>query len=117
MYKLFVFCCLLHYVLGRAVDTCDLAAVFGSQELRNVPGFLTLYSIPLPAEFFSQNEDILISVRSTPLRCYLRKKIDINVKRRKVMSDRLTFSWFVGTCNLGHPVTGPQEALWNTVKW
>jgi hypothetical protein len=56
-------------------------------------------------------------VRSTPLRCYLQKKIDINVKRRKVMSDRLTFSWFVGTCNLGHPVTGPQEALWNTVKW
>ncbi len=32
------------------------------------------------------------------------------------MSDRLTFSWFVGTCNLGHPATGPQEALWNTVK-
>jgi hypothetical protein len=33
------------------------------------------------------------------------------------MSDRLTFSWFVGTCNLAHPATGPQEALWNTVKW
>jgi hypothetical protein len=33
------------------------------------------------------------------------------------MSDRLTFSWFVGTCNLGHPATGPQEALWNTVKY
>ena len=32
------------------------------------------------------------------------------------MSDRLTFSWFVGTCNLGHPATGPQEALWNTVN-
>ncbi len=32
------------------------------------------------------------------------------------MSDRLTFSWFVGTCNLSHPATGPQEALWNTVK-
>ncbi len=32
------------------------------------------------------------------------------------MSDRLTFSWFVGTCNLAHPATGPQEALWNTVK-
>ncbi len=28
------------------------------------------------------------------------------------MSDRLTFSWFVGTCNLSHPATGPQEALW-----
>jgi hypothetical protein len=52
MYKLFVFCRLLHYVLGRAVDTCDFAAVFGSQELSNVPGFLTLYSISLPAEFF-----------------------------------------------------------------
>jgi hypothetical protein len=52
MYKLFVFCLLLHYVLGRAVDTCDFAAVFGSQELRNVPGFLTLYSISLPTEFF-----------------------------------------------------------------
>jgi hypothetical protein len=32
------------------------------------------------------------------------------------MSDRLTFSWFVGTCNLGHPATASQEALWNTVK-
>ncbi len=32
------------------------------------------------------------------------------------MSDRLTFSWFVDLCNLGHPATGPQEALWNTVK-
>jgi hypothetical protein len=32
------------------------------------------------------------------------------------MSDRLTFLWFVCTCNLGHPATGPQEALWNTVK-
>ncbi len=29
---------------------------------------------------------------------------------------RLTFSWFVGTCNLGHPATGPQEALLNTVN-
>jgi hypothetical protein len=33
------------------------------------------------------------------------------------MSDQLTFSWFVGTCNLGHPATGPQLALWNTVKY
>jgi hypothetical protein len=32
------------------------------------------------------------------------------------MLDRLTFSWFVGTCNLGHPATGPQEALWNAVN-
>ncbi len=32
------------------------------------------------------------------------------------MSDRLTFLWFVGTCNLGHPATSPQEALRNTVK-
>ncbi len=32
------------------------------------------------------------------------------------MSDRLTFLWIVGTCNLGHTATGPQEALWNTVK-
>ncbi len=32
------------------------------------------------------------------------------------MLDWLTFSWFVGTCNLGHPATGPQEALWNTVN-
>jgi hypothetical protein len=32
------------------------------------------------------------------------------------MLDQLTFSWFVGTCNLGHLATGPQEALWNTVK-
>jgi hypothetical protein len=32
------------------------------------------------------------------------------------MSDGLTFSWFVGTWNLSHPATGPQEALWNTVK-
>jgi hypothetical protein len=32
------------------------------------------------------------------------------------MSDRLTFLWFVGTCNLGHLATGPQEALWNTVN-
>jgi hypothetical protein len=32
------------------------------------------------------------------------------------MSDRLTFSWFVGKCNLGHPATGPKEALRNTVK-
>jgi hypothetical protein len=76
MYKLFVFCRLLHYVLGRAVDTCDFAAVFGLQELRNVPGFLTLYSTVslFQLNFFAQNEDILISVRSTPLRCYLQKK-------------------------------------------
>jgi hypothetical protein len=26
------------------------------------------------------------------------------------MSDWLTFSWSVGTCNLGHPATGPLEA-------
>jgi hypothetical protein len=81
MYKLFVFRRLLHYVLERAVDTCDFPAVFGSwrhlhllclgsQELRNAPGFLTLYSVSLPAEFFfAQNEDVLISVRRTPLRC------------------------------------------------
>ncbi len=31
------------------------------------------------------------------------------------MSDQLTFSWFAGTCNLGHPAMGPQEALWNMV--
>jgi hypothetical protein len=24
--------------------------------------------------------------------------------------------WFVDTCNLGHLMRGPQEALWNTVK-
>ncbi len=81
MYKLFVFRRLFHYVLRRAVDTCDFAAVFGcwhhlrllctgSQELRNVAGFLTLYSVSLPAEFFfAQNEDVLISVRSTPFKC------------------------------------------------
>jgi hypothetical protein len=62
MNKLFVFHHLLHYVLWRAVDTYDFAAVFGiwrhlrlfcpgSQELRNAPGFLTLYSVSLPAEF------------------------------------------------------------------
>ncbi len=44
------------------------------------------------------------------------KKIDINVKRRIVISDRLTFLWFVGTCSLSHLATGPQEALWNTVN-
>jgi hypothetical protein len=32
------------------------------------------------------------------------------------MLDRLTFSWFVGTCFLGHLAMGPQEALWNTVN-
>ncbi len=64
----------------REVDTYDFIAVFGiwchlrllcpgPQELRNTPGFLTLYSVSLPADFFGQNEDILISVRSTPLRC------------------------------------------------
>jgi hypothetical protein len=86
MYKLFVFRRLLHYVLGRAVDTCDLAAVFGSwrhlrllclssQELRNAAGFLTLYSVSLPAEFVcAQNEDVLISVRSTPFTVLTSKK-------------------------------------------
>jgi hypothetical protein len=82
MYKLFVLRRLLHYVLGRAVDTCDFAADFGcwchlcllcpgqQGELRNATGFLTLYSVSLLAEFcFAQNEDVLISVRSTPLRC------------------------------------------------
>jgi hypothetical protein len=83
MYKLFVFCCLLHYILGKAVDTYNFTAVFGSwchlrllcpgsQELRNAPGCLTLYRVSLPAElFFAQNQDVQISVRSTPLRCYL----------------------------------------------
>jgi hypothetical protein len=63
MYKLFIICRLLHYILGWAVDTYDFAAVFGiwrnlrllypgSQELRNVPGFLTLYSFSLPPDFF-----------------------------------------------------------------
>jgi hypothetical protein len=63
MYKLIVFRCLLQYVLGRAVDIYDFAAVFGSwrhlrllcpssQELRNVAGFLMLYSVSLPAKFF-----------------------------------------------------------------
>ncbi len=63
MCKLFVFRRLLQYVLGRAVDIYDFAAVSGSwrhlrllcpssQELRNVAGFLTLYSVSLPAEFF-----------------------------------------------------------------
>ncbi len=32
------------------------------------------------------------------------------------MSDRLTFLWFVGTCNLGHLAMGRQEAFWNMVK-
>ncbi len=32
------------------------------------------------------------------------------------MLDQLTFSWFVDTCNLSHLATGPQEALWNTIK-
>jgi hypothetical protein len=63
MYEPFVFRLLLHYVLGRAVDKYDFAAVFGilrhllllcpvSQELSNVPSFLTLYSVSLTAEFF-----------------------------------------------------------------
>ncbi len=63
MYKLLVFRLFLHYILGRAVDTCDFAAVYGSwhdlcllcpglQELRNTPGFLPLYSVSLPAKFF-----------------------------------------------------------------
>jgi hypothetical protein len=81
MYKLFVFHRLLQYILGRAIDAYDFAAVFGSwrhlrllcpssQEMRNAAGFLTLYSVSLPAEFyFALNEDVLISVRSTPLRC------------------------------------------------
>jgi hypothetical protein len=66
--------------------------------------------------FFAQNY-ILISVRSTyTIEVLTLKKIDINVTCRIVKSDRLTFSWFVGTCNLGHLATGPQEALWNTVN-
>ncbi len=63
MYKLFVFRRLLQYVLGRVIDIYDFVAVFGSwrhlrllypssQELRNVAGFLTLYSVSLPADFF-----------------------------------------------------------------
>jgi hypothetical protein len=32
------------------------------------------------------------------------------------MLDQLTISWFVGTCNFGHPARGPQEALLNMVK-
>jgi hypothetical protein len=37
------------------------------QELKNAPGFLTLYRDSLSAEFFfAQNEDILISARKTP---------------------------------------------------
>jgi tetrahydromethanopterin S-methyltransferase subunit C len=73
MYKLFVFCCLLHYVLRKDVDTHDFVAVFGiwhhlrllclgSQELRNAPGILTMYSVSLPTIFFFMNEDVLISV-------------------------------------------------------
>jgi hypothetical protein len=30
MYKLLVFRLFLHYILGRAVDTCDFSAVYGS---------------------------------------------------------------------------------------
>jgi hypothetical protein len=51
---------LLPYILGRAIDTYDFMAVFGtshhlrllcqgSQELRNVLVFLPLYSVSLPA--------------------------------------------------------------------
>jgi hypothetical protein len=50
MYKLSAFHCLLHYILGRAIDTYDFTAVYGIwchvyhlcpglQELRNAPGF------------------------------------------------------------------------------
>jgi hypothetical protein len=123
MYNLSLFCRLLHYVLGRAVDTYDFTTVFGSwrhlrllcplsQELRNVPDFLALYSVSLrPEFFFAQNKDILIFVRSAPLRCELLKKIDINVKRGIVMSNWLTFSWFVDTCNLRHQGRGPGGPL------
>jgi hypothetical protein len=69
MYKLFIIRRLLHYVLGWAVDTNDFAAVFGiwrnlcllcpgSQELRNAPGFLTLYRVSLPPELFLQQTRI-----------------------------------------------------------
>ncbi len=89
MYKLFV---LHRLVLGRAVDIYDFAAVFGSwrhlcllcpssQELSNVAGFLTLYSVSLPAEFLcAQNKDVLISVRSTPLFCAQNKDVLISVR-------------------------------------
>ncbi len=71
MYKLFVFPRLLHYILVRAIDTYYVLAVLGiwchlhllcpgSEELRNIPGFLTLYSVSFPAEFFAENEDVLI---------------------------------------------------------
>jgi hypothetical protein len=52
--------------LFLAVGATSASSALGSQELRNAPGFLTLYSVSLPAEFFfAQNEDVLISVRST----------------------------------------------------
>jgi hypothetical protein len=58
MYKLFVFRRLLHYGVGRAIDTSDFPAVlaFGATSASSArdsrPGFLTLYSVSLPAEFF-----------------------------------------------------------------
>jgi hypothetical protein len=63
MYKLCVFHHLHHFILRRALYTCDFTAIFGSwrhlsllcpctQVLRNAPDFLILYSDSLPAEFF-----------------------------------------------------------------
>jgi hypothetical protein len=81
LYKLFVFRRLLHNVLGRAVDTCDIAAVFGSwRHLRfsararrswGMRSAFSLCTVSLFQQnfFFAQNEDVLISIEVHHLRC------------------------------------------------
>ncbi len=45
------------------------------------------------------------------------KKDQYKYKHGIVMSDLLTFLFFVDTCNIGHLTRSPQEALWNTVNF
>ncbi len=81
-----------------------------------MPGFLTLYSVSLPAELFCTKRGYSIFCDKYTIEVLTLKVININVMLRIVTSDWRTFSWSVATCNLGHPAMGPLEALWNTVK-
>ncbi len=124
MYELFVFRRRLHYIL---VDTCDFAAVISSSPppppLPGLAGAEECARLSHPVQclssswiFFGTKWGCSNFCEKYTIKMLTSIKIDINVKRRKVMLNRLTFSWFVGKCNLSHPATGPQEALWNMVK-
>ncbi len=120
-YKLSVFRCLLHYLFQRAVDiwlhscfgnlappTPPLTGLAGAKEYTQLSFPVQCLSSSKILFFFCAKHGYFHFCEAYTIEVLTCKKININVKHGIVISEWLTLSWFVATCNLSHLTRGTQ---------